>query len=639
MKSAAARKKVWWPEEARAWEPPEELTVSECADKYRVLGDKSEKRGPWETSYNPVARGYMDAFGADCVQEIWLMKPAQSGGTDGMLNMLLYAIIQDPGSALVVEPNENLADEVSKTRFDDMINHSDKLKGMARLNREETGKKKKTFSSMTIYFGWAGSPVSLASRAVKIVVLDEVDKYEDWTGIEASPIDLAKERTSTFRYTRKIVCTSTPTIEEKYMTQGEKACDARFRYYITCPHCGAEQILKLEGVKWPEGSTPKEAEERSWYVCEKCGGEIHEDRRMELVRRGQWKDIIGGLPFDECMKKVKPRTVGFQFNRLYTPWFSFGMVAAEFLRTKDDPKHFQNFKNSWMAEPWTQKAEKKTEIELLNRKTEIPGRICPDDTIALTAGIDPGQRGIWFLVLATMQNLASHVVDYGQISFVGLSLEDQIRTVREFVFASRYRNVSGNRDFPIWRAGMDTGGGRDEEDTTQTERAYTIIRQASDGKRLLGTKGQSRDSVEKMRLTIIDKMPGEKGKPIPGGLNVWMLNTNAFKDSMAYRLGLPLGSMSAIQFHADVREELVRHLMSEEKRRDRRGAWEWVKVSTDNHLLDCAIIAMAMADKECWGGVEKMDRPQCVPISQDIAPRPAITTTGRRAWVISRGIE
>jgi phage terminase large subunit GpA-like protein len=600
--------------EATAWTEPEELTVSECADRYRVLSGKSEKRGPWETSYNPVSRAYQDAFGCDCVQEIWLMKPAQSGGTDGLLNMLLYAILQDPGPALLVEPNESLADKISTDRIDDMIESSDKVKNLIRSNREETGKKKKTFAAMTIYFGWAGSAISLASQACRYVFLDEIDKYEEWTGKEASPVDLGKERTATFRYTKKIVFTSTPTIEEAYLAKGERECEARFRYVIDCPHCGHEQQLRLDGLKWPEDSTPKEAEESTFYECAECKGEIREDRRMELVRRGRWRDTISGLDFEECIKKVKPRTVGFQFNRLYTPWFSFGMVAAEFLRAKDDPKHFQNFRNSWMAEPWAQKAEAKTELELMHRIVDIPARICPDDTLAVTLGVDPGQGGFWFLALAWLQGNVRHVVDYGFISFVGTDLEAQIRIFRELVFSTRYRNVAGNRDFLVWRAGMDTGGGKDEADTTMTTRAYTIIRKASDGRRLLGTKGTGRDSAEKMHLKQIDKMPGKKGTIIPGGLNIWMLNVDALKDSLSYYLGLPVGSFGGVQFNRDIKSDLVNHLLAEEKRRRRDGKWEWHVVSAKNHLLDCAVIALGMGDKECWGGVEALKRPQCLPV-------------------------
>jgi phage terminase large subunit GpA-like protein len=247
------------------------------------------------------------------------------------------------------------------------------------------------------------------------------------------------------------------------------------------------------------------------------------------------------------------------------------------------------------------------------------------------------------LMLAWLAGNVRHVVDYGFQSFVGTNLDDQVRIFREFIFNTRYRNISGNRDYLVWRAGMDTGGGKDEDDTTMTARAYSIIRKASDGRRLLGTKGTGRDSPEKMRLKNIDKMPGKAGQKIPGGLNIWMLNVDALKDSLSYYLSLPVGSFGALQFNRDIKSDLVNHLLAEQKQRRRDGKWEWHVVSNKNHLLDCAVIALAMGDAECWGGVEVLHNPQCISVGS-AAPGAAITPTQQRQAparrrVISRGVE
>jgi phage terminase large subunit GpA-like protein len=340
------------------------------------------------------------------------------------------------------------------------------------------------------------------------------------------------------------------------------------------------------------------------------------------------------------MEKIKPKSVGFQYNRLDTPWFSFGEVIAEYLNSLDDPSALMNFENSWMAMPYVERAEKKSELQLLEKRISVPKLICPDGALAVTAGIDPGQKGFWFLSLAWLPGMIKHVLDYGFISLVGQNQDEQIREVREFVFSSRYYSFSGNVFYPIWRAGMDTGGGKDENDETMTERAYTIIRSASDGKRLLGTKGRSTSSVAKMNLTTIDKMPGKQGKPIPGGLNIWMLNTDAIKDSLSYFMGLPNGSPGSISFNQDVDNTLIKHILAEEKQKNRRGEWEWVQVSRDNHLLDCLVGAVAMGDRECWGGIEILKHPQRLKnqnIEEGSESVKSKTIIGRR--IISKGIE
>ena len=146
-----------------------------------------------------------------------------------------------------------------------MIRSCDKLKALLCDTKEETGKKKKTFIGMTIYFAWAGSPTSLAQRACRIVIFDEANKYQVFSGKEAAPIKLGKERTNTFKYTKKIVYLSTPTNEMGVVTVGEKDCEARFRYRIACPHCGHRQPFNLAGIKYPaEEKTRRVIGETPW---------------------------------------------------------------------------------------------------------------------------------------------------------------------------------------------------------------------------------------------------------------------------------------------------------------------------------------------------------------------------------------
>ena len=639
------------PEESLAWEPPEKLTVSECADKYRVLSYKAEKRGPWQTSYNHVARAFMDSFGLDCVQEIWLVKPTQSSGTEGLLNMLLYSILQDPGQAMIVEPNENLAAEISQERIDDMISSSEKLKSLLLDTREETGKKKKTFIPMTVYFAWAGSPTSLASRACRIVMFDEVDKYREFTGKEASPLKLGKERTNTFKYTKKIVYVSTPVLETDPITVGEAGCEARFRYKIACPCCGAKQQFYLGNIKYATDAEIRDVEETAWYECESCRGIITDNQRMELVRRGDWYDTISGLSFSASMEKLKPRRIGFQFNRTYTPWFTFGDIAAEDLRTRHDVAARMNFVNSWLAEPWVEKAEQQTAHALYDRCIDIPAQVCPENTIAVTCGIDPSSGGYWFATMAWRkqgkERCSPHLIDYGFLK--------TREALQDYVQNTRYRiQGSDTKAFPLWRSGMDTGGTYGKGDETMTETAYAICR-ANKSYRLYGTKGGSVRGVAKMHETIIDKMPGKRGKVIPGGLTLWLLNSELLKQSCFDFLNFEKSEPGALTFHSEIDQELIDHLTAEEKRRDSRSKkWKFYNPpGRANHLFDALIIALAMGDPECNGGVNVLRRQQCYAVkhiksqnipktdktSEDAIILSKAKTTPSRWRIISQGVE
>ena len=106
----------------------------------------------------------------------------------------------------------------------------------------------------------------------------------------------------------------------------------------------------------------------------------------------------------------------------------------------------------------------------------------------------------------------------------------------------------------------------------------------------------------RMKHTVLDKMPN--GKPIPGGLIIWLLDTNQLKDTFFWRLleNDDLGAQP-VHLHREVGRDYVRHLLAEEKQRDRQGRWLWVKVGRDNHLLDASVYAHACADIQWMGGV------------------------------------
>ena len=611
--------KGFWPEHLDLWSPPEKITVSQCADKHRILGRGSSKPGAWETNFLPFMRDVMDSFSTDCVEEIWLIKPTQSGGTEAILNMLLYAILQDPGPAMIVERTEGLADEVSQDRINGMIETCDQLKEVKRLdqdvrNVEDVTKKKKTFSTMTLYLAWSNSPTSLASRPIRYCFFDEVNKYRKFAGEEASPLALGRERTHTYIFTRKLIHVSTPSTDMGYITRGEASCDVRFRYHVACPHCGHRQILIFDQVKFGEFKDDlQKVEDYAWYECEKCREKIFNDQKGEMVRWGKWVDLISGLEFERCMEELRPKRIGFQINRLYSPWHTFGMVAREFLESKDLPEKLMNWKNPWMAEPWIEKYETKSELEIFQNTIDIDSFICPQGTVALTCGIDPGQGGFWFVVLAWKRDMGPHLIDYGFLP----SWDEVTRLVWENTYSIQVEG--GENRLSIWRAGIDTGGGeRENYDLTQTEEAYDWLRKYGKGK-CFGTKGMSHPSMQKIKISHIDKMP--KGQPILGGITLLNLDTDAFKNAIHYRLEVEEGGSGRFTFNKETRKDFVSHILAEERRVDfRTGRSEWIRVRKDNHLLDCTVIAFAMADPELWGGV-KVIRPPKKNMVIELAPQ------------------
>ena len=71
---------------AAVLKPPPELTLSEWADKYRVLSaESSAEPGRWHTDKAPYQREIMDAIGDPHIRKVVIMSAAQIGKTDAFI--------------------------------------------------------------------------------------------------------------------------------------------------------------------------------------------------------------------------------------------------------------------------------------------------------------------------------------------------------------------------------------------------------------------------------------------------------------------------------------------------------------------------------------------------------------------------
>src|SRR4030095_2831175 len=93
------------------WRPPPKLTLSEWADRYRILSSESSAEpGQWITAKAPYEREIMDAISNSEVPRIAIQKASQMGITDCLLNAIGYLIDQDPCPILMVQPTIELSE-------------------------------------------------------------------------------------------------------------------------------------------------------------------------------------------------------------------------------------------------------------------------------------------------------------------------------------------------------------------------------------------------------------------------------------------------------------------------------------------------------------------------------------------------
>lgn len=592
----------WTAGERMACRPPPEMTVSEWADERRVLQPGTSRRpGPWRTDNAPYLRDIMNAYNDPDIRHLVICAGTQIGKTEVIYNILGQIIDLEPYSTLLVYPREDDAKTISRTRVQPMIQACPTLRDRIPAKADMFQTLEMHFPGMTLYLVGANSAAALAQKPCRNVLRDEIDKYPDLIGEDADPLSLSEARTKSFWDMRKIVDVSSPTLSHRGIWKQLQACDIVKEFKVSCPFCGAFQTLRFEQIKW---ETPKTlgsdafrtARDSAYYECDSCQAKIDDGPKQAMLLSGKWEPT---KPYEGA-----PQRVGFRVSSLYSPFLTWGAIAEEFLRRRAKMKEegkigpFQDFINGWLAEPWQETVESAKEVELRERIGQLPRGIAPGQTVALTCGIDMQKVGFYFTVWAWARSMESWMISHGY-----LVTWEELATQ---VFDTSYSVEGTDRKARIWRAGIDTGGGATDEGWSRTEESYHWLR--ANGRGIVwGTKGLSQNvSRQMIRHSILDKMPGAGGKPIPGRLVLWLIDTDQLKELFFWRLTQKAGDPCPIHFHAETGDDFLAHLMAEEKRRDRNMKEYWHRIRKENHFLDASLIAHACADPQWHPGIPNL---------------------------------
>ena len=227
--------------------PPSKLPMSEWADLYRILSSESSAEpGQWVTAKAPYEQEIMDAISDIFTPKVVVQKASQLGITDSaILNPVGYYVDQDPCPILVVQPTIELAEAFSTDRLAPMIRDSPKLRNKfadSRVRDSSNTLRRKSFKGGYLALAGANSAASLAGRPVRVVLLDEVDRYPTSAGTEGNPIQLALARTSAW-WNRKAVIVSSPGISGISHIEREMSQSTCEHWYLPCPKCRHPQIL------------------------------------------------------------------------------------------------------------------------------------------------------------------------------------------------------------------------------------------------------------------------------------------------------------------------------------------------------------------------------------------------------------
>lgn len=577
--------------------PLPKLSVVEWAESNLTLDRAfTSFPGPYSTKMTPYVREILNLFSDGNVERIVLCFGAQTSKTQTCLAGVAWSLVFEPAPAMWVMPNKNLGDDFSRSRMRPLLDSAAELRQLKRRNVRERVDSF-AYDGATLTLVGSNSPANLASRPVRLLILDEVDKYPIKSkGNEASALELAMERTMSFPEP-KIVEASTPTTADKLIWNDFLAGDQR-RFFVPCPHCQKEILLTLNPAKtaftrllgceaklcWaPEAKVDtdtwdyKKVESTAYFECPHCRGKIYNHQKNEMLRLGRWRPTN---PYADGSIR------SYHLPTFYAPWrkASWGLLAAEFLKAKNSVIGLRNFINSKLAEPdsgqWEGDGGGRRELIVLNPTDENK----PAERVRFMT-CDRQKDYFYFLVREWYRNGDSLLIEWGQ--------------------AANFDDLKANADrLGVKIVGVDNG--YEAVDTNKNCASYDTPAQhwfslRGDGRESWPHYDKRRRRIEKpFTLKRIDPLIGTRNE---GRKYIWnlMWSNPSIKDILA-RFREP--KTSPVRWAIPQKfatDEYFSQLNAEYKKRilttSGRVAYVWTLRSSgwDNHLLDCECMNIALA--------------------------------------------
>tara|TARA_R100000306_G_scaffold62558_2_gene73386 strand:- start:42130 stop:43773 length:1644 start_codon:yes stop_codon:yes gene_type:complete len=368
----------------------------------------------------------MDALCDPSVNEVIIKTSSQIGKTEILLCIIGYYIHHDPCPILLVQPTLDMAQAFSKDRLAPTIRDTPALQevvGDTRSRKAESTILQKTFPGGHITMSGANSPASLASRPIRVVLQDEVDRFPASAGKEGDPCRLADKRCTTF-WNHKKIKVSTPTIA------GESRIDLAYQdstqeiYSLQCPDCEEFQQIKRDVLVHRKIENKLVGVDAS---CRQCGC-VH----PESVWRTQPAKWVAQ---QEHTKR------GFHLNEYVSPWRKWLEIELDFLEAKKSKETLKTFVNTVLGECWEDDAGEQIDADMLYNRREHYVADVPVEDVVLTASVDVQDDRVELQVEAWREDEENYKISYDR--FYGDLSKPGIWDVLEKAINQQYSTPSG----------------------------------------------------------------------------------------------------------------------------------------------------------------------------------------------------
>lgn len=450
MKTA---RELWQYISKNGLKPLPKTSVSQWADNHRMLSSGiSAEPGKWKTSRAPYQKDIMNAFTEPGIHRVVVKSSSQIGKSDMMNNVIGRFAHLDPCAIMMIQPTIDMAQDYSKTRIAPMIRDTKVLNNLFYDVKSRDANNtilSKVFPGGRLIMCGANSPAGLASRPIRILLADEVDRFPDSAGTEGDPVDLAAKRMTTF-WNSCMGLFSTPTNEGSSRIDEEYLAGTQEEWQHKCPNCGEYHLLRhidmtvdYKEIKTPSGKKTVIVNDVKWR-CPHCGFSFSEKEMKQTPQKYISRNA------DALKNGIR----SFFVNGFTSPWMTWSKIMREWLEAKGDPEREKVIMNTVFGESYKQKGAFEDE-QIFLRRRESYGAELPNGVLLLTAAIDTQDNRLEYEVVGWGKEEECWGIRKGIV----LGAPNQARTWKEIdnILDKTYHFADG-KGLKVVRTFIDSGG-------------------------------------------------------------------------------------------------------------------------------------------------------------------------------------
>lgn len=555
--------------------PPPDLEIADWADQNIYVPQGTHRPGLWDTNYTPYLRDILNAVKHH--ESVVLMCSAQVGKTASLLATIGYYIAHDPAAILFVAATVEMAEAFSKEKLAPLLAESPIFRDKVRDPRSrDSGNtlRHKEFPGGFVTLAGANSPAGLASRSIRVLLADDIDRFPVSAGTEGDPLAIAQKRTTSFWNKRQFV-NSTPG------NLGTSAIYPLFensnqqQYLIPCPHCGSYQVLEWERFLYSGKGTDSPDFSDLHHDCSACDRPIPEGQKARWLLKGRW----------QAQKDHKVQ--GFYLWEAYSPWVRWVEICERYEVARKDSETLKVWTNTSLGLPWEETQGERPDWEKLQLRAEVEGYelgTVPDEVILLTAGCDVQGDRLEVSVWGWGKGQEGWLIDYQKIW--GDPKDARTWQLLEDHLTSGWRHPHGV-DLQVRAVCVDSNY------LTDAVCAAVKKRRALNWFSVIGRAGQRPPISSPVAQEIT-----HRGKKVNRGVAIWTVGVDGGKSAIYSRLGIVSGDR-ALHFPKGLDSGYFAGLCAEvlvARKRNGLPYYAWEKIEgVANEPLDTAVYAWAAA--------------------------------------------